>query len=216
MWPCCASKRRRLDLELLHGAGRRHERDAPAVGHVRRAVERELVAGPGPPSAVKSDVPPLSNGRENFRSPWYATPGARRASTNGLPSESGISAMRFSSITCPAEPLRVSSSGDVGRDRDGLLEVADLERQRELEAIADAHLDALARRLLEAGQLDGHLVGAGGEVGERVSAVAVGGRRGHDVGRDVVDRDGGARKPAALRIGDAPGDGAPEILCVSS
>ena len=35
---------RGLDLEFLDGAGGRHERDAPAVGHVRRSVERELVA----------------------------------------------------------------------------------------------------------------------------------------------------------------------------
>ena len=33
-----------LDLEFLNGAGRRHERDAAAVAHVGRAVERELIA----------------------------------------------------------------------------------------------------------------------------------------------------------------------------
>ncbi len=104
----------------------------------------------------------------------------------------------------------------VGRDRDGFLEVADLEAERELESIADPHLDALARRFLEAGQLRGHFVGAGRKVGERVSAVAIGGRRGHDVCRHVGDRDGDPGKPATLWIRDAPGDGAPEILCVST
>src|SRR5438034_532883 len=34
----------RADLELLHCARRRHERHAPAARHVRRSVERELVA----------------------------------------------------------------------------------------------------------------------------------------------------------------------------
>ena len=38
-------------------------------------------------------------------------PGASRASTNGLPSDSGIMLIRFSSITCPVDPLVVDSSG---------------------------------------------------------------------------------------------------------
>ena len=51
------------------------------------------------PSALIPDVPALSNGRENFRSPVNATPGTSRDSTNGLPSDSGIIEMRFSSMT---------------------------------------------------------------------------------------------------------------------
>jgi len=53
----------------------------------------------------------LSKGRENFRSPVNATPGTRRDNTNGLPSESGSSAIRRWSITWPAEPVAASSSG---------------------------------------------------------------------------------------------------------
>ncbi len=110
VWPCCASN---VAVSTLNSC------TAPAGG--TKATRRPLAMFgdpssvnsflPGPPSAVKSDVPPLSNGRENFRSPWKETPGARRASTNGLPSDSGISEIRFSSITCPFEPLDVSSSG---------------------------------------------------------------------------------------------------------
>jgi hypothetical protein len=70
---------------------------------------------PGAPSATTFDVPALSNGRENFRSPVYAMPGARRVRMKGFPSESGSSEMRFSSMICPWEPLRVSRSGDSAR-----------------------------------------------------------------------------------------------------
>ncbi len=64
------------------------------------------------PSALMPDVPALSNGREKLRWPVNATPGTSRDSTNGLPSESGIIAIRFSSITCPVDADPSSSSGD--------------------------------------------------------------------------------------------------------
>src|SRR6185436_1104637 len=45
--------RRGLDLELLDGAGGWHERNAPAIRHVWRPVERELVAAR---SAISREV----------------------------------------------------------------------------------------------------------------------------------------------------------------
>ena len=132
-----------------------------------------------------------------------------------MPSESGINAMRFSSMTCPAEPLRVSSSGASAATETVSSKLPTSRVSGELETVADSDLDTFARRLLEAGELDGDLVRAWREVGNRVSAVAVGGRRRHDVGGDVRHRDGDTWKPATLWIGDAPGDGASEVLCVS-
>jgi hypothetical protein len=39
-------------------------------------------------------------------------PDARRASANGLPSDSGIIAIVFSPMTCPVDPVVVASNGD--------------------------------------------------------------------------------------------------------
>ena len=111
VWPFAASK---LEVSTLNSC------TAPAGG--TNATRRPFAMFGDPssvnslppvePSAVMLDVPALSNGRENLRSPVNATPGTSRASTNGLPSESGIIWIRFSSITCPVDAVIVSSSGD--------------------------------------------------------------------------------------------------------
>ena len=73
-------------------------------------------------------------------------PGASRASAKGLPSESGIIEMRFSSITCPVDPEVVCEHRRFGGDRDGLFDPADVQLQVDADAVADADLDVLAHR----------------------------------------------------------------------
>ncbi len=168
--PCCASN---VAVSTLNSC------TAPAGG--TNATRRPLAMlgepssvnslRPGPPSAVKSDVPPLSKGRENFRSPWYATPGARRARTKGFPSESGISAILLLVDHLPRRTGASFEQRRFGGHRHGLLEIADLEDQRQLEPVADSDLDAIARCLLETGQLHDELVASGRQVGNRKAAV---------------------------------------------
>ena len=78
--------------------------------------------------------------------------------------------MRFSSMTWPSDPLRVSSSGVSAATLTTSLDPADFQLEIELEAIADADLDVVALDFLEALQLGAHPVGAGGQIQERIRA----------------------------------------------
>ena len=124
--------------------------------------------------------------------------------------------MRFSSMTCPDEPLRVSSSGAAALTETTSSIGADLELEVEREAIADADLDLVAFDFLEPGQFDDDFVDARRQ--KRHAVIAIGVRRagGGDVGFDVGDGDGDAWNGGALIVGDAPFDGASEVLCRGS
>ena len=68
------------------------------------------------------------------------------------------------------------------------------------------------RRLLQRGEarhLDGHRVGAGFEVGDRIRAVFGRDDRAREARALFGDRDGGAWQREAILIDDFPGDGPP-------
>ena len=205
---------RGLDLELLDRAGRRHEGDATAVGHVGRAVERELVAARpavgrevGGPAVVEGarelEVAVIRHAGGEAREHEGVAVGERHQGDPLLVDDlTGRSAPRL-------------QQGRVRCDGDGFLELTDFEREIERQAVADSDLDT-AHVLLESLELDGHPVATGCQVGNREIAVGIGRRRGLGVGGDVDDGDGGTREPASLRVRDAAADCAPEILRVSA
>ena len=131
-------------------------------------------------------------------------PGASRASANGLPSESGIIAIVFSPMTWPVDPDVVASSGDSAVTDTVSSIRADVERQVDVELLADAHLDVLAATtFLKPESSAVTRIGAGIQEEDRVVPFAVGRRGRRDVGGDVGGGDRHARHAGVLRVEDA-------------
>ena len=113
---------------------------------------------------MKSEVPPLSNGRENFEIAVVGDAGGEPRQHEGVPV-----GKRHQRDPLLVDDLSGRAAARVeqrrlGRDRDGLLEVSDLQRERQLETVADSDLDALPGQFLETGKLGRDLVRARREV----------------------------------------------------
>ena len=157
-------------------------------------------------------MPALSNGRENFRSPVNATPGTSRDSTNGLPSDSGSSAIRCSSITCPDDAELKSSSG-VALVTEIVSSMPPSSSARSSVSRSPTRTSMpLPLQLLEARQLRHHVVNAGRQERQVVDAVAVGDARRRLIGRRIRGGDRGARQHGVRSIRHAAGDRAAKVL----
>ena len=161
--PLLRIERGRLDLELLHRPGRRHERDAAAIGHVGRAIERELVA---PRAAVRGEVrrAAVVEGTRELQVAVVRDPGCEPGEDERIAiRERHQRDLPLANHLAGRSGSRFEQRG-VGGNRHGFLETANLEAQPELQPIADADFDALAGGFLETGELRRDLVGAGGEI----------------------------------------------------
>ena len=121
--------------------------------------------------------------------------------------------MRFSSITCPADAVRDSSSGI----DEATVTVSSMPPTSSLKSSASRSpmrtSTSLRSAFLNPCELHGDRVDARGQERHRVVAVLVGDRGRRDVGLDVDDGDRDAGHRAAGLVGDPTGDGAAEILC---
>ena len=78
-----------------------------------------------------------------------------------MPSPSGISPINLLSITWPIVAVPESSSGDSADHHHLARHAGGLQREVDLQPIADTHLDRLADDGPEAGQFDRDAIGAG-------------------------------------------------------
>ena len=203
---------RGLDLELLHRAGRRHERDAAAVGHVRRSVERELVAAGGAAGDDARGAAVVERPRE-LEVAVVGDAGRQPRQRERVAVRQRHHRDRLLADDLPGRSGGRRQQRRFRGDRHRFLHPADVERQVDVELVADA-APAMSGRdtFLKPGQLRGHGVGAGIEEQDRIVPFPVGGRRRGDVGGDVGGGDGDARQAGVRRIEDASGDGAAEVL----
>ena len=103
-----------------------------------------------------------------------------------------------------------------GLDGHGFREAADLERNRaQSEPLGGPELDAFLFVGLESADRDREVVLASEQVGKHERAVPAGDRFTGGVRAGVLDRDGGAGKYAAARIGDEPGNLAGQPLSLN-
>ena len=86
--------------------------------------------------------------------------------------------------------------------RDDFADAADVERRVDAGLAADLEAQVGAAERLEAGQLERQLVGAGGHVGQRVRAGAIGRRRAEEAGVLIAQRDGDAGQDGVAGIAD--------------
>ena len=139
---------RGLDLELLHGPGRGDERDAPSVRHVRRSVQRELIAARG---AFRRDAR-----RAGVVERPRELEVARERDARHEPREHERVAVRerhhLDPLLVDHLPLGGRSHLEQRRlrgDEHGLLELSDLEVHVHDEAVADAHVEPFTLRYLD-------------------------------------------------------------------
>lgn len=209
--PLLRIERGGLHLELLHGARRRCEGDAASVGHVRRAIERELVAAGRPIARGRRRAAVVERARElEVTGEDGAGREARQREWVAIRQRHHLDALLVDDL-----PLRRRARVEQRRaalDGDRLLEAADLELEVQLEAIGDPHLDGLSLRALEAGEFDKNVVATGCDERDGVATLFVGDRGVRGARRRVGDRDGGARKGTTGGVDHAAGNRAARIL----
>ena len=141
VWPSRGVEAGRRDLELLHRAGGRHERHAPAVGHVGRAVERELVAAGGAVGIDRRRAGVVERTRE------LQIAGERDAGHQPRQHERIAVRERHQRDPLLVDHLAGRGRAEIEQRRravtdDRFFDAADLETLVERQAIADADLDA--------------------------------------------------------------------------
>ena len=141
-------ERRRLDFEFLHGAGRRNEGDSSTVGHVGRPVERELVATR---TAVGGEVrcaAVIERPRE-LQIAVVGNAGGEPRQHEGVPVRQRHQGDPLLVDDLPRRAAACVEQRRLGCDEDGLLEVADLQRERQLDTVADSDLNAFPSQFLK-------------------------------------------------------------------
>ena len=202
---------RGLDLELLHRAGGRDERHAAAVGHVRRAVERELVAAR---AAVGGEV-----GRAAVVERTGELEVAVIGDAGGQPREHERVAVRerHQRDALLVDDLPGRSAARVEkrrfrRDVDHLGQPAHFHLEIDLQPIADPDFDVLPVQLLEALQLCADAIGSRRQIQQRVVARPVGDGLVAHVGITVGHRDRHAWQQATRFVGHPADDSAAKVL----
>jgi hypothetical protein len=199
-------ERRRLYLELLDQALRRHERggDLSRIrgGGARQAVDRHVAAVRAHAvHRVADDVGGLEGTIEAGRS--------HERGAGGEADERIRIAVRDGQLGDAARVDHLAERAAGGFEerrfsghRDRFFGGADLERQLEPQPIVHADLDALAHQLLESRELHGDLVGAGDQIGNLEESLAVRDRGDAGVPLHVGDRDSSTRDDRLAAVDD--------------